>query len=144
MRKILKISLPFSGRSSLQLFDELVPRGNVNRQGFLEHPEECLRDCCVLVFPLKVRDGLALMIDVTLPALNAALGFLDVSLQEGSFHRTFCRSAMESGPFPLDRRFSDRSPLRRAMHDNRNNHRAETEAGLRLINGLPAYLTREQ
>ena len=127
-----------------QFFQELVPLGNMNCHGFLEHPEECLRDCCVLFVPLKIRDGLALMIDVPLAALNAALGFLDVSLLEGSFHRTFCRSAMESGPFLLDRRFSDRSPLRRAMHDNRNNHRAETEAGLRLINGLPAYLTREQ
>jgi hypothetical protein len=86
VRKILKISLPFSGRSSLQLFDELVPLGNMNRQGFLEHPDECLRDCCVLVIPLKIRDGLALIIDVPLPALNAAFSFLEVSLQEGSLH----------------------------------------------------------
>jgi hypothetical protein len=49
------------------LFGEPVSIGNINRQGFLEHPEECLRDCCVTVFPLKIRDGLALMIDVTPP-----------------------------------------------------------------------------
>jgi hypothetical protein len=35
--------------------------------------------------------------------------------------------------YRLARRRNDRSPLRRAMHDNRNNHRAETEVGLRLI-----------
>ena|SRR5882757_4741404 len=116
----------------------------MTREGFLEHPEERLRDCCVLFVPLKIRDGLALMIDVPLAALNAALGFLDVSLQEGWFHRTYTDQRWKAGHFLLDRRFSDRSPLRRAMHDNRNNHRAETEAGLRLINGLPAYLTREQ
>jgi hypothetical protein len=127
-----------------QLFEELVPIGNMTREGFLEHPEERLRDCCVLFVPLKIRDGLALMIDVPLAALNAALGFLDVSLQEGWFHRTYTDQRWKAGHFLLDRRFSDRSPLRRAMHDNRNNHRAETEAGLRLINGLPAYLTREQ
>jgi len=130
--------------TACQPFEELVPIGNMTREDFLEHPEECRRDCCVLVVSLKIRDGLALMIDVALAALNAAFGFLDVSLQEGSLDRTSYLSAMESGPFLLDRRFSDRSPLRRAMHDNRNNHRAETEAGLRLINGLPAYLTREQ
>jgi hypothetical protein len=73
------------------------------------------------------------MIDVTLPALNAAFGFLDVSLQEGSLHRTFYRSAMEMGHSLLGWRRNDRSPLPRAMHDNKNNHRAETEAGLRRI-----------
>jgi hypothetical protein len=81
-----------------QLFQEMVPLGNMNRQGFLENPEECLRDCCVLVVPLKIRDGLALMIDVPLAALNAAFGFLDVSLQERSLHPTSYRSAMESRP----------------------------------------------
>jgi hypothetical protein len=35
------------------------------------------------------------------------------------------------------RRRNDRSPLRRVIHDNRNNHRAETEAGLRRI-GRPS------
>jgi hypothetical protein len=37
----------------------------------------------------------------------------------------------------LGRRRNVRSPLRRAIHDNRNNHRAETEAGLRRI-GRPS------
>jgi hypothetical protein len=40
-----------------------------------------------------------LMIDVALAALNAAFGFLDVSLQEGSLHRTSHLSAMKSRPF---------------------------------------------
>jgi hypothetical protein len=69
--------------TSCQLFEELVPIGNMTCEGFLEHPEECLRDCCVLVVSLKIRDGLALKIDVALAALNSAFGFLDVSLQEG-------------------------------------------------------------
>jgi hypothetical protein len=83
--KILKMSLPTPG-FSLQLFKKLVPLGNMNRQSLLEHPEEGLRDCCVLVIPLKIRDSVALMIDVPLPTLNAAFGFLDVSLQERSLH----------------------------------------------------------
>jgi hypothetical protein len=58
----------------------------MTREGFLEHSEECRRDCCVLVVPLKIRDSLALMIDVALAALNAAFGFLKVSLQEGTLH----------------------------------------------------------
>ena len=120
-----------------QLFEELVAIGNMTREGLLEHPEECLRDCWVLVVSLKIRDGLALMIDIALAALNAAFGFLDVSLQERSLHRTSYRSAKEVGHFLLDRRHSDRNPLRRAMHDNRNNHRAETEAGLRRM-GQPS------
>src|SRR5882757_371970 len=85
--------------TACQLFEELVPIGNMTREGFLEHPEECRRDCCVLFVSLKIRDGLALMIDVALAALNAAYGFLDVSLQEGSLHRTSYLSAMESRPF---------------------------------------------
>jgi hypothetical protein len=52
----------------------------------------------VLAVPLKIRDGLALVIDVTLPALNSAFSFLDVSLQDGLLHRTSYRSSMESGP----------------------------------------------
>jgi hypothetical protein len=31
--------------------------------------------------------------------------------------------------FRLDRKLRDRSPLRRAMDDNKNSHRAETEIG---------------
>jgi hypothetical protein len=85
--------------TACQLFEELVPIGNMTREGFLEHPEECRRDCCVLVVSLKIRDGLALMIDVALATLNAAFGFLDVSLQEGSLHRTSYPLAMESRPF---------------------------------------------
>jgi hypothetical protein len=46
---------------------------------------------------------------------------------------------MEVGHCLLGRRRNDRSPLRRAMHDNRNNHRAETEAGLRRI-GRPSHV----
>jgi hypothetical protein len=37
----------------------------------------------------------------------------------------------------LDQRLSDKSPLRLAMDDNKNNHRAETEVGLRLM-GQPS------
>jgi hypothetical protein len=85
--------------TACQLFEELVPIGSMTREGFLEHPEECRRDCCVLVVSLKIRDGLALMIDVALATLNAAFGFLDVSLQEGSLHRTSYPLAMESRPF---------------------------------------------
>jgi hypothetical protein len=59
---------PLSARS----LRSLIPIGNVNRQGFLEHSEERLLDCCVLVVQLKIRDGFALMIDVTLATLNAA------------------------------------------------------------------------
>ena len=35
--------------------------------------------------------------------------------------------------FLLGQRLSDRSPLRLASDDNKNNHRAETEIGLRLM-----------
>jgi hypothetical protein len=35
--------------------------------------------------------------------------------------------------FLLDQRLSDKSPLRLAMDDNKNNHRAEIEVGLRLM-----------
>ena len=113
-----------------QLFGELIPIGNVNRQCFLEHPEERLLDCCILVVQLKIRDGFALMIDVTLAALNAAVGFLKMSLQK-SCHRTSTEWQWEERQFL--RRVTDRSPLPRAMHDSRNSHRAETECGLRLI-----------
>lgn len=37
----------------------------------------------------------------------------------------------------LDQRLSDKSPFRLAMDDNKNNHRAETEVGLRLM-GQPS------
>jgi hypothetical protein len=37
----------------------------------------------------------------------------------------------------LDQRLRDKSPLRLAMDDNKNNHRAETEVGLRLM-GQPS------
>jgi len=53
-----------------QLFQELVPLGNMNRVVFSKILRSAF-DCCVLVVPLKIRDGLALMIDVTLAALNA-------------------------------------------------------------------------
>ena len=35
--------------------------------------------------------------------------------------------------FLLGQRLNDRSPLRLAREDNKNNHRAETEIGLRLM-----------
>ena len=90
---------PWWSTTACQPFEELVPIGNMTRESFLERPEECRRDCCVLVVSLKIRDGLALTIDVALAALNAAFGLLDVSLQEGSLHRTSYLSAMESRPF---------------------------------------------
>ena len=46
---------------------------------------------------------------------------------------------MEVGHCLPGRRRNDRSRLRRAMHDNRNNHRAETEAGLHRI-GRPSHV----
>ena len=81
-----------------QLFEKLVPIGNMTREGFLEHPEECLRDCYVLVVSLKIRDGLALMIDVALAALNAAFGFLKVSLQEGTLHAVILTTSGQRWP----------------------------------------------
>jgi hypothetical protein len=123
-----------------QLFEELVPIGNVDCVGLLEQCEQSLRNCCVLVVPLKIRAGLALNVDVPLSALNAAFGFLDVSLQEGSLHPDILPAGSQrwtAGNFLLDRRLIDRSPLRLKMHDNRNNHRAETEVGLCLM-GQPS------
>jgi predicted DNA binding CopG/RHH family protein len=38
--------------------------------------------------------------------------------------------------FFLDQRLSDRSLLRRVRDDNKNSHRADTEAGLRLMESL--------
>ena len=61
----------------------------MTREGFLEHPEECGRDCCVLVVPLEIRDSLALMIDVALATLNAAFGFLKVSYRRARLMRLF-------------------------------------------------------
>jgi hypothetical protein len=46
---------------------------------------------------------------------------------------------MEVGHCLLGQRRNDRSPLRRAMHDNRNIHGEETEAGLRRI-GRPSHV----
>jgi hypothetical protein len=77
------------------------------------------------------------MIDVPLPTLNAAFGFLDVLLQEGSFHGHLTDQRWKVGYFLLDPRLSDRSPLRLARDDHKNNHRAETEAGFRRI-GRPS------
>src|SRR5580704_3088489 len=114
----------------------MVPTGNVDREGLLEQCEQSLRNCCVLVLPLQFRDGLALKVDVPLSALNAAFGFLDVSLQEGLLHPDILPAGSQrwtAGNFLLDRRVIDRSPLRLTMHENRNNHRAETEVGLRLM-----------
>jgi hypothetical protein len=49
-------------------------------------------------------------------------------------HRTFfADQRWKAGHFLLDRRVSDKSPLRRAMQDNRKSQRAETERGLRRI-----------
>src|SRR5258708_5708416 len=90
--------------TACQLFEELVPIGNMTREGFLEHPEECRRDCCVLVVPLKIRDSLALMIDVALAALNAAFSFL--SLQEGTLRAVILTSSGQrwpAGDLRLDR-----------------------------------------
>jgi hypothetical protein len=122
--------------TACQLFEELVPIGNMTREGFLEHPEECRRDCCVLVVPLKIRDSLALMIDVALAALNAAFGFLKVSLQEGTLHAVILTSSGQrwpAGGLRLDQRCSDRSPLRLNTDDSKNSHSAETKVGLRLM-----------
>ena len=69
-----------------QLFEELVPIGNVDRERLLEQCEQSLRNCCVLAGPLQFRDGLALNVDVPLSALNVVFGFLKMSLQEGSLH----------------------------------------------------------
>ena len=116
--------------TACQLFEELVPIGNMTREGFLEHPEECRRDCCVLVVPLKIRDGLALMIDVALAALNAAFGFLKVSLQEGTLHAVILTTSGQRWPptgLRLDQRCSDRSPLRLNTDDSKNSHSAETK-----------------
>ena len=87
--------------------------------------------------PLKIRDGLALVIDVPLPALNSAFSFLDVSLQDGLLHRTPYGHRWKAGHFLLDRT-SDRSPFLLVAHDSRNGHRVETEAGLRLMDGPPS------
>jgi len=113
-----------------QLFEELVPIGNMTREGFLEHPEECRRDCCVLVVPLKIQDSLALMIDVALAALNAAFGFLKVLLQEGTLHAVILTTSGQRWPptgLRLDQRCSDRSPLRLNTDDSKNSHSAETK-----------------
>jgi hypothetical protein len=76
-----------------------------------------------------------LMIDVTLPALNAALGFLDVSLQDGLLHRTSYRSSMESGPLSSG---SNQRQKRVSLtkHDSRSSH-IQTEGGLRRIGQRP-------
>ena len=75
------------------------------------------------------------MIDATLPALNAAFSFLDVSLQEGSLHPVILTTSGQrwpAGGLCLDQRCSDRSPLRLNRDDNRNSHTPETAVELRL------------
>jgi hypothetical protein len=113
-----------------------VPIGDMHREGFLEHCQQSLGNCGVVVVTLQVGDDLTLTIDVPLPTLNAAFRFLDVSLQEVRFMGHLTGHRWNVGHFLLDRRLSDRSPLRRARHDNKNNHSAETEAGLRLMESL--------
>ena len=81
-----------------QLFEELVPIGNVDRERLLEQCEQSLRKCCVLAGQLKIRDGLALMIDVPLPALNAAFGFLKMSLQGRSLHPVILTTSGQRWP----------------------------------------------
>jgi hypothetical protein len=66
-------------------------------------------------------------------ALNAAVGFRKMSLQMSSLHDIVPGQRWKARQFLFDRSVSDKSPFRRAMHDNRNTHRAETEAGLRLM-----------
>src|ERR1700738_2630758 len=94
-----------------QLFEELVPIGNVDRESLLEQCEQSLRNCCVLAVPLLFRDGLALNVDCPLSALNASFGFLDVSLQEGSLHPVILTTSGQrwpAGGLCLDQRCSDR------------------------------------
>lgn len=75
-----------------------VPIGDMHREGFLEHCQQSLGNCGVVVVTLQVGDDLTLTIDVPLPTLNAAFRFLDVSLQEVRFMGTSYRSPMECGP----------------------------------------------
>ena len=100
-----------------QLFQELVPLGNMNRRGFLENPEECLR----LLRPgCPAQDPRRSCIDDRRDAGRAECGLSASSMcrcRSARFIRHLTGQRWKVGHFLLDRRLSDRSPLRRAMHD---------------------------
>ena len=81
-----------------QLFEELVPIGNVDRERLLEQCEQSLRNCCVLAGPLQFRDGLALNVDVPLSALNVVFGFLKMSMQERSLYPVILTTSGQRWP----------------------------------------------
>jgi hypothetical protein len=127
-------------RRSRQPFGQPVPIGDVDREGFLEHCQQSLGNCGVVVVMLQLGDDLALTIDVPLPTLNAAFRFLDVSLQEVRFIGQLTGHRWKAGHFLLDRT-SDRSAFPLTKHDSRNSH-IETEGGLLRIGQAPRMWTK--
>ena len=72
--------------------------------------------------------------DVLLSAFQVTLDFLKLPLQSTAVGSLTRPPFLALGRYDLlCRKRNDRSPLRLARDDNRNNHRAETEAGLRRI-----------